>query len=281
TDDEVVVVNGSVVAREGGTIGGLGVRGAGRLASVSISGNGLHYAHRGQQTTGTIDWINRSGSIVAQKGGAIFAGSSDTWAAFTNFSRCFLNADVNNAGEFTILGGTLSGGANVARIVFNNHHAVLTDRDGVDMNGDGLANDGAFVDLNGGSGGELFTQILGSDGAVYVVARLVDSPTPGAGTFLGEAILRVAINPVLACNLADITGIGGTAEAPGSPDNQLTVDDIIVFVNLFSDGSGCPGAAPCSRADVTGIGGPPATADGQLTVDDIIAFFNAFSDGCA
>jgi hypothetical protein len=58
------------------------------------------------------------------------------------------------------------------------------------------------------------------------------------------------------------------------------VDDVIVFVNLYSDGSGCPGASPCSQADVCGIGGPPAPPDGQLTVDDIIAFVNAFGEGC-
>ena len=71
-----------------------------------------------------------------------------------------------------------------------------------------------------------------------------------------------------------------TDTTPGNPDGQLTVDDIIVFTNLFSDGTGCPGATPCSRADVTGIGGAGAPPDGQLTVDDIIEFFNAFSDGC-
>ncbi|MBY0456183.1 MAG: hypothetical protein K2V38_02475, partial [Gemmataceae bacterium] len=90
---------------------------------------------------------------------------------------------------------------------------------------------------------------------------------------------RVGLPPA-ACNLADITEIGGTTESQGSPDQQLTVDDIIVFINLFGDATGCPGSGPCNRADVTGIGGPPVAPDGQLTVDDIIGFFNAFGDGC-
>ena len=83
-----------------------------------------------------------------------------------------------------------------------------------------------------------------------------------------------------ACNLADITEVGGTIESPGMPDGQLTVDDLILFINLFSDQSGCPGAAPCSRADVTGVGGGGAAPDGELTVDDLIEFVNAFSTGC-
>ncbi len=278
TDDEVVVRSGSVVAQEGATLGGLVVRGAGRLAAVNISGDGAHYIHRAQQLSGTIDFINRSGSVVAQRLGSILPASTDTWASFTNFSRTFLNADVNNAGQFTIFGGTLSGGANIARIVYNNERVIISDRDPIDLNGNGLTDDNVFVDLNGGSGGELFTQVLGNDGHVYVVARLVDSATPGAGTFLGEAIIRVPIVPgPSACNRADITDIGDTG---AGPDGQLTVDDIIAFVNTFGDATGCPGTAPCNRADVTDIGDTGAGADGQLTVDDIIAFVNAFGDGC-
>lgn len=82
------------------------------------------------------------------------------------------------------------------------------------------------------------------------------------------------------CSLADLTEIGGVVESPGVPDGQLTVDDIIVFFNSFSDSTGCPGTPPCSVSDVVGIGGMPAGPDGQLTVDDVIAFVNALSDGC-
>lgn len=83
--------------------------------------------------------------------------------------------------------------------------------------------------------------------------------------------------PGTKCNAADITGVGGQKTPP---DNQLTVDDIIEFVNTFGDSSGCPGTGPCSVADICGIGGLPAAPDGQLTVDDLIEFVNAFGDGC-
>ncbi len=91
--------------------------------------------------------------------------------------------------------------------------------------------------------------------------------------------------PAGACNPADVAEVGGTAEAPGPRDGQLTVDDIIVFVNLFSGDPGCPLPTPeiaqaCGRSDLTAIGGLPQPPDGQLTVDDIIAFVNAFGDGC-
>jgi hypothetical protein len=79
------------------------------------------------------------------------------------------------------------------------------------------------------------------------------------------------------CNRADITDIG---DSGAGPDGQLTVDDLIAFVNTFGDAIGCPGTAPCNRADITDIGDTGAGPDGELTVDDIIAFVNAFGDGC-
>jgi hypothetical protein len=82
---------------------------------------------------------------------------------------------------------------------------------------------------------------------------------------------------IAACSRADLSDIGDTG---AGPDAQLTVDDIIAFVNTFSDASGCPAAPPCNRADLADIGDTGTGADGQLTVDDIIAFVNAFSDGC-
>lgn len=84
-----------------------------------------------------------------------------------------------------------------------------------------------------------------------------------------------------ACSLADITVIGGSAGELVVPDGQLTVDDIIVFVNVFSaPDAPCPGPAPCSQADIVGIGGVEFPADGLHTVDDLIAFVNAYGDGC-
>jgi subtilisin-like proprotein convertase family protein len=68
--------------------------------------------------------------------------------------------------------------------------------------------------------------------------------------------------------VADVTGIGGP---PFPPDGQLTIDDIIAFVNAFSAGE--------PFADVARIG-PAIGPDAQLTVDDIILFINAYSDGC-
>lgn len=112
-------------------------------------------------------------------------------------------------------------------------------------------------------------------------------PLPGEPDALPEIdasddrALLVVGNP---CNLADLTTLGGSPEDPLPPDHQLTVDDLILFVNAFIDAAGCPGAGPgwgpCNPADLTALGGPPEGPDGQITVDDLIAFVNAFSEGC-
>ncbi len=120
--------------------------------------------------------------------------------------------------------------------------------------------------------------------------RVVVNGVPVAPTSVNASIGAVTVDGALAVgagvtttievfgrSLADVTDIGDTG---AGPDGQLTVDDIIAFVNTFSDGINCPGSAPCNLADVTGIGGLPSGPDGQLTVDDIIEFVNAFSDGC-
>jgi hypothetical protein len=70
-----------------------------------------------------------------------------------------------------------------------------------------------------------------------------------------------------ACGLSDIAGPGQSV----GPDNTLTADDIIVFLNWFF--------ASDARADVAGPG-QSTTPDGQFTADDIIVFLNRFFAGC-
>ena len=95
----------------------------------------------------------------------------------------------------------------------------------------------------------------------------------------GDAVIRVVVERAVipGCNLADITGVGGP---PEPVDQQLTVDDLVAFVNYFSDQTGCPGTAPCNPADIVGVGGYPSPPDGELTVDDLVEFVNFFSTGC-
>ena len=85
-----------------------------------------------------------------------------------------------------------------------------------------------------------------------------------------EALLWTrAIPGPAACNLADLTGIGGP---PAIPDGLLTGDDFNAFISAFAAGE--------NLADLTGIGGPPSEPDGLITGDDFNAFIAAFAAGC-
>ncbi|MFN8816214.1 MAG: GC-type dockerin domain-anchored protein [bacterium] len=91
------------------------------------------------------------------------------------------------------------------------------------------------------------------------------------GSGYNQYTLKVApagVAPV-ACNLADLTGIGGP---PSIPDGLLTGDDFNAFISAFAAGE--------NLADLTGIGGPPAIPDGLITGDDFNAFIAAFAAGC-
>jgi hypothetical protein len=70
-----------------------------------------------------------------------------------------------------------------------------------------------------------------------------------------------------ACGLSDVAGPGQSI----GPDNALTADDIIVFLNWFF--------ASDTQADVAGPG-QSTTPDRQFSADDIIVFLNRFFAGC-
>lgn len=116
---------------------------------------------------------------------------------------------------------------------------------------------------------------------VYLQWRITD-PAASGGVALSEPV-RVPLFcggygcPPTPCNAADITGVGGP---PLVADDQLTLDDILAFVDAFNDGGNCPAAAPCNLADITDTGDTGNGPDGQLTLDDILAFVNAYNDGC-
>lgn len=145
-------------------------------------------------------------------------------------------------------------------------------------------------------------QQLSTGGAISHIYPFVRAGAPKADRqvdvyFIGEwqshtgstadavFVVSVAGSIGLCPCLADIAAVGGTEEEPGEPDGQLTIDDIIVFVNSYSNSTGCPGTpgVACNPADITEIGGTveaPGLPDGQLTLDDIIVFINAYSNGC-
>ncbi len=147
-------------------------------------------------------------------------------------------------------------------------------------NRDPVDSTGALLWNNTGAGGS-FLGIRAPDGpgAANPIANWVNAAVGSSTYTIALAGTCYPSGGPVGCNRADITDIGDTG---AGPDNQLTVDDIIAFVNTFGDAIGCPGTpgTACNRADITDIGDTGAGPDGELTVDDIIAYVNAFGDGC-
>ncbi len=94
------------------------------------------------------------------------------------------------------------------------------------------------------------------------------------------------------CNPADICGSGATYDpltggVDIGPDLALSIDDFVIFLAAFTDGTGCPGTAPCNVADICGSGatydGLTGTVDvgpdGDLSIEDFLIFLAAFTDG--
>lgn len=121
-----------------------------------------------------------------------------------------------------------------------------------------------------------FTGDLDDDG------RLTIADARRCAALMGTNIGDVGYSPqadfdLSGSNDADDVGYFGGFFLPSvcvadvSLDGQLTVDDLILFVNAFSD--------EAADADITsvGTGGMP---DLIVSVDDLIAFVNAFSTGC-
>ncbi len=133
-----------------------------------------------------------------------------------------------------------------------------------------------------------------STGGSFTVSGTIGQPDASGpltgGTFTVSGGFWAAIVSG-ACNPADIAGSGATyinGTTDIGADNQLSIDDFIIFLAAFSDATGCPGTAPCNPADIAGSGATYTAGtvdvgpDGDLSIDDFIIFLAAFTDatGC-
>ena len=102
-------------------------------------------------------------------------------------------------------------------------------------------------------------------------ADYFDVAPPTNRTAVGDRVLALRTNfaPIGACpNPSNIAGPGQST----TPDEELTADDIIVFLNRFFAGD--------LLSDISGPGQNTEEIDGELTADDIIVFLNRFFAGC-
>lgn len=210
------------------------------------------------------------------------------------------------AGSFDVDGGSTILTSPVYDLSGGIGHTVSYNRWYSNSAGSGVNEDTFVVQVSNNNGGAWTTaETIGPAGAgtsggwISASWTLADFVAPtnqvrlrfnasdlGNGSLVEAAIDDLVITsldctpPPVTC-VADLTGVGGTVEDPLVPDGQLTLDDILLFIDLYNDSTGCPGTAPCNRADITDTGDTGAGPDGQLTLDDILLFVDTYNEGCS
>ena len=235
TGDEVIVVNGVVVAQEGAILPGSsfvnGVDSAG-IVKVWVDHANNWYA-RGNNDLTEQDWVLRNGVVVETSDALqeIVAGSGEHWSD-TAFSDCFFAFDGNSLGHYIVGGVTdnvdlTRNGVIVFRDGLGNDYVVVRESDPVDLDGNGLFDDDCFYNTFGND-----DALLLDDGTVIFTASLKN----GAGTASGQGVFRLTptsasctfrngsgINPAaLSCTTLPIVGATWTLDVSYGPNTLGT-----------------------------------------------------------
>ena len=184
TRDKVVARNGTVVMQEGRTHADLPAPFDAILAAeIAMAPEGSWMA-RGETTNDLEDFVIHDGEVVVRTGSLVPFGFPGENFSEAIFDPTFFSIASNGFGHFLYGGVTDYVDPNRnAVLVWNDEMLFLREGDGVDVNGDGLANDGAVISVFNND--DVF---VGDDGWVYFTADLQASNGSGP---LGQAYLRV------------------------------------------------------------------------------------------
>lgn len=186
--DVVMVYDGNVVAQEGALLPGSSfastvLNASSDSGSQQISPYNGHYMFRGSNAD-TIDWVYGDGQVLAATDQPIFAGASELFDD-TPYAACFFLNCVNSNGDYVI--GGVTNAADLAKnavLVYNNQFEFLREGDAVDVDGDGLFDDNAYISVFNND-----DAFLTDDGRYFFNADLRDD----AGTSIGQAYLWVYV----------------------------------------------------------------------------------------
>ncbi|MGD2017704.1 MAG: hypothetical protein PVJ89_06305 [Planctomycetota bacterium] len=241
--DDVVIVDGAVVLQEGVPVPGGGFAepvAPGGVHGAFMDGGGRWFA-RGSNASSGADWVVVDGAVVARTGAPITPGASERWDD-VGYGDGFAALAGNRLGDRVVIGVTDDPDpARNTVVVLNGEHVVAREGDPVDLDGDGVAADGLYIETFG-TDDALLTDALD----LLTVVTLRDA----GGTRRGQALLRQRLDPglgVVTCaGVANSTGTGAGLIALGSAavtdgDLQLRAVDLppsapVVFLVSRSPG---------------------------------------------
>lgn len=234
--DDVLTVDNAIVLREGSAVD----TGGPILAAVfqtQMADNG-NWISRGDDPNDD-DWLVLNGTLIAKTGDSVEGGAE----AYGNiFAACAVNA----AGDWALIANTDNADAALNEVLVVNGQVIAREGDPVDLDGNGMFDDGAFV----GDGTPTSTAFAPNDlaitpsGMVYFITRLNDgmgNDLNDSGFTTPDAFVRL--------------------QAPNGPGTAY----------CFGDGSTT--ACPCGNLGANGEGcanstnaGAILTASGDATV---------------
>jgi hypothetical protein len=259
TTDLFMLVDGAVVAQEGAPLPG-GVFGAVNvtnlytdIGSQQMSPSGAHWAFRSVMADGTgataTDLVIKNGALIAKTGDPIVPSSTELWDDVV-FSVTFFVNTVNDNGDMVYGGVTNNADVNLDGVIVykpagGDPVVLAREGDPIDLDGNGILDDDAFIDIFGNDDG-----VLTSDGKYYFIASIQNS----LNVSTGNAFLVMNVpTPPPAC-YADCDGVGG-----------LTANDFACFLTAYINGQ--------SYANCDGVGG--------LTANDFVCFLTNYNNGCS
>lgn len=187
SSDDVVVVNGGVVLQEGFVVPGSGfpnpIDSAG-IVRANMDAGGNWYV-RGNNDVSERDWVVRNGVVIAMAAAAVTPGSSEKWSDAGYWPDFFAHTG-NAAGDYVVSGTTNEVPRYDGIVVWNGAQIVSREGDPVDVDGDGLFDDGLYVSWFADDG-----FYLSDANDLYFVCALRD----GAGADVAKAFLRQPIQP--------------------------------------------------------------------------------------